>query len=315
MPLLILYFLLGLVGLWLGAELITRSAQKISRMLGLSETFVGLTILAFGTDFPEIMIAVTGAIEKNKGVPTDGIVVGNILGSTMAQISLVLGLAGFLKILKIKKRETIHNGIALIISTVLFFFLALDGTISKGDGLIFLVFYLFYFLTLRRQTKLDKIKKRLRRKKQKPLIPTVQLVCGLLVIGQASHMVLNNGIKMAELFGVSQLMIGIILVGIGTSLPELVVSITAVLKGSVGLSVGNLIGSNIVDVLVALGTSSFISGWSVERSIVFFDIPYLMFTCVVVVLFLFTKEKLERKESILIFSLYVIYIALKFNGW
>jgi len=233
----------------------------------------------------------------------------------MSQIALVLGLAGMLKVLKMKKKETIHNGIMLVISTLLFFLVSLDGVISKTDGLIFLVLYGAYFFTLKRQSSLDRIKKRLRVKKDRLIFSLLQLALGLFVIAEASQLVLEKGIEMASTMGVSQLMIGIILVGIGTSLPELVVSINAILRGASGLSVGNLIGSNIVDILVALGASSMISSWSVDRSVVMFDMPFLLFTTVVVVLFLLTREKLERKESLLLLSLYGIYIYLKFQGW
>ncbi|MGD9129115.1 MAG: calcium/sodium antiporter [Candidatus Woesebacteria bacterium] len=315
MPLYFLLFFLGLVGLWFGSELIIRGAIKISRQLGLSETFVGLTILAIGTDFPEIMVSLTGAIERNQGIETSGIIVGNVIGSNMGQIALVMGIAGLFRVLKMKKEKVLYNGLVLILSTFIFFVLALDGEISKTDGFIFLVLYLFYFITLKKQSSLEKIKLKIKREKSKSFLPLLQLAVGLVIIAESSQLVIEKGIEIASLLGLSQYVIGVVLVGIGTSLPEMVVSISAVLKKADGLSMGNLIGSNIVDILVALGSGAVISGWNVDRRAVTFDLPFLLLTVVVVVLFMFTRERLERKESLLLLSLYGIYITLKLNGW
>jgi cation:H+ antiporter len=308
-------FFFGLIGLWAGSELLVRSSLKISKRMGLSETFIGLTMLAIGTDFPEIMVALTGAVENNKGANTSDIIVGNIIGSNMGQIGLVLGIAGLLKVLHIKKRETIHNGIMLLIATLIMFILSLDGNLNKKDGIIFLVLYGVYLLTLKKESKLAKIKEKFRQNKEKPIFLILELALGLLILSEASKMVIERGIMLASDFGVSQMMVGILLVGLGTSLPELVVSINAIIKGSSGLSVGNLIGSNIVDILVAFGSSATITTWAIDRRIVLFDMPYLLLLCVIVVLFLLTRERLERKESMLILTLYGIYVALKFSGW
>jgi len=309
------FFGVGLVGLWIGAELIVRGAMKISKRLGLSETFIGLTMLAIGTDFPEIMVALTGAIDQLNGKETADLIVGNILGSTMSQIALVLGIAGTMKVLKLNKKEILQNGLMVILATCLFFILSLDGMISRGDGLIFVVVYIFYFLTLNKTSKIAQLKNKFRKKKGNPIFPLAQLAIGLIVISEASHLVLDNGINIASDLGISQMLVGIILIGVGTSLPELVVSIKAVMSGSNGLSVGNLIGSNIIDILIALGGSALIGGWRIDRSVAMFDIPFLLLTTVIVVLFLLTKQTLERKESFLLLGMYGVYLMLKLTGW
>ncbi len=312
----LLIFVAGLFGLWLGSELIVKGATVIAKRMGLSETFIGMTILAFGTDFPEIMVAMTGAIEQQQGINTSGLVVGNIVGSNMSQISLVLGVSGLLRVLKAEKNETVKNGLMLIASTFLVLVLSLDGFISPTDGLILLVFYLGYFFSLQQKTKISKLKGSFRRfLKPKSVAPLLKLGIGLFILAQASDLVVDSGIEIAQLMGLSQMIVGVLMIGLGTSLPELVVSVSAVIKGSGGLSIGNIIGSNIIDLLVALGGSAVIGGWTVTRGIATFDFAYLLFTSVVVVLFLLTKEKLERKESFLILSLYVIYFVLKVLGF
>jgi len=128
-------------------------------------------------------------------------------------------------------------------------------------------------------------------------------------------MVLDSGVILAEKLNINEMLVGILLVGLGSSLPELMVSLNAALKGSMALSLNNLIGSNILNVFLALGVSSTITTWEVDRQVVQFDIPYLLFTSIVAVLFLLSKNKFERNESLLMMALYTIFIVLKISGF
>lgn len=312
----LLLFLLGLVGLWLGSDWVTRAALQISKRLGLSPLFVGLTILAIGADFPEIIVSFTGAIKQLNGEPMSDLVAGNIIGSNMAQMSLILGLSGLFKVLKINRREALKNGLMLIASTFLVILLAMDGLISRADGLVMVMAYLIYFLSLQRQTSWSVFSGHLKRRFTKASwLPWIQMVAGLAVVVGSSNLVLDKGLIMARALNINQMLIGVIFIGLGTSLPELVVSINALIKGESSLSVGNLIGCDLVDILVAFGGSAMVGGWQVSRQMATFDLAYLLFTVVVVVLFLLTRGKLERKESILLISLYGVYLSLKLLGF
>ncbi len=316
-------FIIGLVGLWAGADAVTKSSLGIARKMGLSETFIGMTILALGTDLPEVIVSVAGAIEQKAGLETAGLVIGNIIGSTMGQIALVLGAAGVLKVLKIDRQEIINNGSIMIASALAFLLFAQDGFLSPTDGIFLLVGFVVYLAILAtNERKLAQLAKKHRRKKRiskKNRHPmwyfVLELVIGLVVIAATSHLVIAEGLAIAQMLDVSQVLVGIIMIGVGTSLPELVVSINAVLQGSSGLSVGNLIGSNIIDILLALGLSATIGGWKVPHNITTFDLPFLMVTSVIIILFLLSRKKLERKESFLILALYGGYIMLKLQGF
>jgi cation:H+ antiporter len=322
-----LIFAAALIALWIGAEILTKAAIKIARSLSLSEGFVGLTILAIGTDFPEIIVAVTGAIQKLQGQETSEIIIGNVIGSCMSQIALVLGVAGLLRVIRLKRKNILFDCLMLVGSSMIVYLTASDGLISRQDGLLFILFYLIYLIFLNRRNLNDQLEKEKKSKskakskknpsKRKKIKPKyfIQLIIGLAIIAKSSELVLDKGVHLASELGISEMMVGIILIGLGTSLPELVVSINAALKGAMAMSVSNLIGSNIVDLLLALGGSAIIAGWEVNRNIVQFDIPYLIFTTVIVVLFLLTKGKLERNESLLMMALYSIYIALKVMGF
>lgn len=320
-------FLVGLVGLWAGADAVTRGALGIARKLGWSETFVGMTILALGTDLPEVIVSVTGAIEQRAGIETSGLVIGNIVGSTMGQIGLVLGIAGVLKVLEVNKKEILANGSVMIAGALAFWLFAQDGFLSQTDGLFLLFGYgLYLFVLSNNEKKLSQLAKK-RHPHKKSLIKRaggsiqpmgfylLELFAGLVVVALTSHLVLSEGLIIAEKLNISQVLVGVIMLGLGTSLPELVVSVSAVVRGSSGLSVGNLIGSNIVDILLALGLSSTLGGWNIPAKIVNFDLPFLMITSVIIILFLLTRKKLERNEAILILALYWGYLLLKLQGF
>lgn len=310
----IVFFMLGLVGLWLGAELITKSALGISRKFNLSESFIGLIVISIGTSLPEIMVTIAGAIEMKAGINTTDIVIGNIIGSNLGNMAFILGLTGLLGgAIKLTQTKVRNQGLALVFSVLMFLAFASDGKINKYEGLILISAYIFYFFFTKSTTSIASSLPKTNKHGFGKLL--LQLVAGLIVIAQSSNWVINSGINIAIQLGVSQLIIGVILVGIGTSLPELVVSVTAFFRGAKELSVGNLLGSNIVNTLFALGLGATISGWEIDRKTATFDLPYLLFVMIIAVLFMFSRKKLERKESLLMVALYTVYISLKLIGW
>ncbi len=317
-----LLFFLALFLLWLGAEVIIKAAHKIAKSLALSEGFIGLTIVAIGTSFPEIVISVTGAVQNLQGGDTSQIVIGNVIGSGMANLALVLGVLGLFKVIRLKRTQLLFDVLMLILSTTVLYLVSQDGLITREDGVLLILFYLIYLILLNRQNlkkqlahSKKKISKKSKKVKKVKLIYFVQLIVGLLILSKASQLVLDNGIIIAQNLGVNEMLVGILLVGLGSSLPELMVSISAMLKGSTALSLNNLIGSNILNVFLALGISSSISTWEVSRQVVQFDIPYLLFTSIIAVLFLFSKNKFQRNESLLMIALYLIFIVLKISGF
>lgn len=310
---------LAIILLWLGAEMITRSSRSIAKSLALSEGFIGLTIVALGSSFPEITMSLTGAIAKLSGQSDpSSIVLGNILGSSINQLTLVVSITGLLTVMNFRKNKIFSDSIFAVIAITVFYLMAQDGLVSRAEGLLCLLFYVLYILYLSRRNFIEqltsKIKRKILRKKIKWL-NLLTLFLGLLVIGKASSVVLAKGILLSSQLGVSEATVGILILGFGSSLPELVISISAAIRGAMSLSVNNLIGSSVVNVFLAMGSGAFISSWNVERRLVQFDIPYLLFCVIIVVLFILTKNKLQRNESFLIMSLYFIYLSLKVMGF
>jgi len=317
-----LLFFLALFLLWLGAECVIKAALKIAKSLALSEGFIGLTIVAIGTSFPEIVISVTGAVQNLQGGDTSQIVIGNVIGSGMANLALVLGTLGLFKVIRLRRTQLLFDVLMLVLSTTVLYLVSQDGLITREDGVLLILFYLVYLILLNRQNlkkqlahSKKKVKKNSKKVTKVKFIFFVQLIAGLIILSKASQLVLDNGIIIAQNLGINEMLVGILLVGLGSSLPELMVSVSAMLKGSTALSLNNLIGSNILNVFLALGISSVVSSWEVNRQVVQFDIPYLLFTSIIAVLFLFSKNKFQRNESLLMIALYAIFIVLKISGF
>lgn len=293
--------------------MIIKGSLNIANHYKISQLFIGLTILAIGTDLPELFVIITGAIKRLGGVETSGLVVGQTIGSCMGQIALTLGILGLLGILTITKRQLLRDGLIMIGSVLLLFFIGFDHNLSRLDGIIFIIIYAIYFITLYRE---EKVFAKIKRTPRMHLAWSfLSIASGLILLIYSSNTVIEKALKLAENWEISQTFIGIIIIGLGTSLPELVLTISAIIKKAYGLSVGNLIGSNIFDILFALGIGSAISGFSVNTELLSFDIPILFITSIIVVLLFRSGFRIKKTEAVLLLAVYVVYVGLKLLGY
>jgi len=305
--------LLGLLGLWLGTELVIKGAVNIANYYKLSQVFVGVAILAIGTDLPEMVIAINASLQNVlQGVNTSGIIIGNALGSSFNQISLVLGIVGLLGYLTLSKRHLYEDGIVLLGSVLLLILLGFDGQITRAEGIVLIVVYIMYYSRLIHQERFgQKIKKKRKKGISKDIL---FLILGMVIVIFASILVVDNSIRFSEILGIKQSFVGIIIIGLGTSLPELALSINAVRKKAVGLSVGNLIGSNIFDLLIPVGVGATISELKFERSLIWFDFPFLLILSFIVLFFFKKKKGLQKIEAVILIGIFTLYAALKVVG-
>lgn len=305
--------LLGLTGLWLGTELVIKGAVNIAEYYKLSQVFVGLAILSIGTDLPEIVIAINASVHNVIGnTDTSGIIIGNAIGSSFSQISLVLGSVGLLGYLTLKKRHLFEDGIMLLGSVLLVILLAFDGKITRVDGIVLIVVYLIYYFRLFHQERIGiKIKKEFSKHIRKDIL---FLIIGIIIVIFTSELVIDNSISFAEKFDIKQSFVGIIIIGLGTSLPELALALNAVRKKASGLSVGNLIGSNIFDILIPVGMGASIAELQVEKNLIFFDLPFLFILSFIVLFFFHKKKGLQKTEAIILIGIFIIYAFLKIMG-
>lgn len=310
----IAYLTLGLAGLWVGTELIIRAALAISNKLKLSRVFVGLTILAVGTDLPELLVTITSSIEKLHGVDTSGIIIGNIIGSSFGQIFLVLGILGMFSYFTLRGKRVKREGAALLGGILLLFLFGFDGQLTRFEGLGFIIIYILYLFTVKREEKVESTEI----KRSKPFYwkwVVVSLLGGLAILIFSSEVVVGNAVALAEILQIENSLVGILMLGLGTSLPELILSIGAIMKKESGLSLGNLVGSNIFDIVFVTGVGASIAGVNISKNILFFDLPFLFFGTVIFIFFLAKKRGLQKKEAMGLLAIYVSYIAMKFFGY
>ncbi len=303
----------GILGLWAGTELTVRKAIILTKRFRVSSVFIGMSILAFGTDLPELIVAINGSIHNYQGIESSGLIVGNAIGSSISQISIVLGITALVRFLTAGKTQIRYLGVELIGSLVLLALVAFDNVITWNDGAILISAFFIYFLGHLNRERAKKIEEV---EEKSILLNTtghvVLLIIGLTIVVLASELTVSNALLIAEQWEISQSFVGAIIIGLGTSLPELAISIGSILKNKPGLTIGNILGSNIFDLLVPIGVGSLISTIYVDRSILLFDIPYLLVLSVLVIWFLRKKKGLQRMEGIGLAAIYAVYVLVKF---
>ena len=303
------YLLLGIAGLLIGTEVTIGGALAIARKHNLSEFFVGLIVLSIGSDLPEVAVAIDAGMKGLMGQDASGVVVGASIGSVVAQIGFVMGVAGLLSYLTLPRRYIIRHGAVLLGSTVFLFLVALDGVVTRIEALILVTFYIIYLVVLLSR---EKVPEELHATvSDEHSRPWVKLVLGLVAVIIASELTVSSVVQIAQDFNVNQAVISVLIIGLGTSLPELSISLAAIYRKKVHLSVGNIIGSNIFDTLIPISAAALISPVMFEPGLKVFDLPFI-FLLTSVVLFLFVRKKgLQRGEAFLILMLYLFYVGVK----
>lgn len=303
--------IIGVAGLWLGTELTIGGALAIARRHGLSEFFVGLVLLSIGSDLPELAVAVGAGLKGLSGLDASGVVVGTSIGSVMGQIGFVLGVAGLLGYLTLPRRFILSHGSVLLGATVLLFLVGFDGQVSRIEGMLLCTVYLIYVFALLRNDGVSSVQPEALALNAGGLKSWAALIAGLAVIIASSELAVVSVLRIAQNLDVSQALISVLIIGIGTSLPELSISISAILKKRTQLSVGNIIGSNILDTLLPIGIAAAMSPLFFEAQFLFFDLPYIFVLTSVVLFFFIRKRGLQTGEAAVILAFYAAYAGFK----
>ena len=293
--------LLGFILLIKGADYFVEASSSVAKSLRVPSIIIGLTIVAFGTSAPELAVSVTAAMEGN-----NDIAVGNVLGSNLFNLLVVLGACGVILPIKVKLRWDYFA--TLIVSIVLLGLIAFDLKLGRADGILLLgLFLAFLGLTIR-----DALVNRIQGIEEfevlSPVRCIIYIIGGLAAIIFGGELVVDNASKIATSFGLSQNLIGLTIVALGTSLPELVTSVVASKKGENGLAIGNVIGSNLFNILMVLALSATISPITINPLSVQ-DAVILILSTVITLILCRRKNEISRLDGALMIGMYAAYMA------
>ena len=305
----------GLVLLVIGADLLVWGASRIAIQFGLSSLVVGLTIVAFGTSSPELAVALYSSFSDKADIA-----VGNVVGSNIFNILLILGISALIAPMTVA-RQLLRLDVPIMIGTsILTFVFGLDGTISRVDGIILFLGAVIYTTFLMRQSSRqnsledseDDSDEDLPSKHENSrgwFLDIGAIVVGTVMLVVGSNLLVRGAIAIAKVLGISELVIGLTIVATGTSLPELASSVMASIRGKRDISVGNVVGSNIFNLLVVLGLTAAISptGIQISPAALYFDMPLMIAVAIACLPIFLTGRKISRWEGMFFLSYYAAY--------
>ncbi|MGX8693549.1 MAG: calcium/sodium antiporter [Methanobrevibacter sp.] len=300
----VVLLLVGFVFLIKGSDFFVDGASSIASLLKIPTIIVGLTIVAFGTSAPEAAVSITSSITGSNAMA-----VSNVIGSNMFNLLMVIGLSAFLGELLMEK-NTLNKDLPFLVGiTVLFAaFILIGWDISNIEGivlLIILIAYLTYLIITARKSNDANVVEKPKLSLPKSI---VFIIVGLAGIVLGGDLVVNSASDIAIALGMSETLVGLTIVAIGTSLPELVTSLTALKKGENQLVIGNVIGSNIFNILFVLGASSAISSIPLNSSMLI-DVVFMVIVTVICFIFGKTQDKFDKREGAILVMLFVVYMA------
>ena len=313
----IVLLVIGFVLLIKGADIFVDGASSTAANFKVSKMLIGLTIIAFGTSAPEFAVSMQSLANGS----TD-MVLGNVIGSNIINILLILGLAALIKPIRVKANIICKELPICLLVSVLLVVLFLDvqiagadqNIISRSDGIAIILFFLvflYYLIALARRKRGNKKAEKAKFKISTSLILVVLGIAGIII---GSNLIVNSATTIAADIGISERVIAMTVIALGTSLPELVTTLTAARKGEAELAVGNIIGSNIFNICMVLGVPVALFGKVTPGSFQTVDLVMLILSAVILFIFATTKRKISRREGALMLLTFVAYYAVVLIG-
>ena len=319
-------FIAGITGVYFGAEWLVKGSSKLSRDLGIKPIVIGLTVVAFGTSSPELAVSLTASIKGS-----NDIAIGNIIGSNIANIGLILGISAIVLPLQVEKIIMKRELPLMIAISAALYFMAIDKKIGLIDGVILftgIIIFVSYqvYNTLNSKRKSGNSTGNADGKtcitentdKQSPagrkhlLYNILYIVIGLTCLLIGSHILVKSAIFIAGRLGVSEMLIGLTVVAFGTSVPEMATSVVSVLRKEADICVGNVIGSNIFNILMVIGSVALVRPLNVARETLFFEFPVMLLFSVALIPMIRGNLRVNRLEGCLLTAGYFVFIFLLF---
>jgi len=303
-------FVLGLVALYVGADLMIRGASRLARKLGVNALVIGLTVVAMGTSMPELLVGVVAAARQS-----GDIAIGNVVGSNIANIALILGFAALIRPIRVQMRLLVREVPIMIFASVAFYVFALDGELSRWDGLTLLAGFVAYTLYLLEGARREPPAIEVEYQRFVPAGGTVLghlllTAIGLGTLLAGAHLVVNGAATVARLLGISELAVGLTVVALGTSLPELATSVAASVQDEGDILVGNVIGSNVFNLLAVLSCATLTRPLGISPSVISIEAPVMLAVSILVLPFVWTTLRLTRLEGAVLVTAYFAFVIL-----
>lgn len=308
----IILLILGFALLIKGADLLVDGASKIAKKFNIPTIVIGLTIVAIGTSMPELMVSAMSALEGHSDIA-----IGNIVGSNIANLFLILGICSIMKPLVFKRETRVIENPLTIFVTLLFFFFCINqnnSTVTKVEGTILLVLcaiYIIYNIVMSKKgNEFDGEQPTEDKNDEKIFKSIIKVILGIVALKFGGDFVVNNASEIAKIIGISEKMISLTIVAISTSLPELITSVTATRKGEVDMAIGNIIGSEIFNILLIIGVSAVLQPIAYSATYNW-DFIVLIAGTVLFTLFPYIgpKDQMSKEDGIIFLTIYVLYMS------
>lgn len=315
----VLTFLFGLIVITVGAEILLKGASKIASLLNIRPIVIGLTVVSIGTSLPELAVGLT-AIGEGAG----DIAVGNIAGTNIVNILFILGLSAAIRPLPLQMKSIRTELYTMIVAGILLLVLSLDGRLNTWDGLLMFTLGIIYLIIIVRTSKNERASVQSEFKEEFEPSTTKEksdykvwswnimlLFCGIIATIYGAEKLVDGAVSIAQYFGMSDAVIGLTIIAIGTSAPELATTIVGTIRNERDVAIGNLLGSSIINIFIILGIISIFTsnGINVSDDILWFDLPLVALVALVCYPVFRSDQMVSRREGILFVSLYLAYLS------
>ncbi len=300
--------IVGIILLCVGSSLLVEGSVSTAVMFAVRPVIVGLTIVSFATSAPELLVSFVAAVKGSGGIS-----IGNILGSNVINITLVLGISAIIKPVTIKDQIIIIEIPFMILISCIFWFLCMDSTIEQTDGIlliILLIVFLIYGVATAKEKNGDTTPVKL---SYLGIFKNILfIILGIIMLAYGANFVVQEAIIIAQKIGLSQTFIGISVVALGTSLPELATSAVAAARGESEISVGNVVGSNLFNICLVMGVVGIFNPMSIDINLHGFQFPFMIFICFYLGFVAFINHGIGKKNGFLFILLFFVYIFISY---
>lgn len=303
----VIWLILGLGLLIISGDYLVKGAVGVAEKFKISPLVIGMTVVSFGTSAPELFVSVKAAL-----IGSPDLAIGNVIGSNIANIALVLAITVIIFPIVVERNSKLIDWPMMMFSSILFYVFALDNQINTWEGLIMVTLLgIFTFFLIRNSRKLNlKLDEDIDGKPSNFSLTLVFLVGGLIGLKIGADLLLEGAIGIAKSFGMSEKVIGVTIVAFGTSVPELVASGVAAFRKQTDISLGNLIGSNIFNVLIVIGITAIITPINVTESALNFDMYWMLGIALALYPMMFIGKKMGRIHGLILLAAYITYIVV-----